>query len=96
MAVAVDTLKFLDILEKAQVPREQARAIVQVVRESHDSADVATKGDMTLVRSEIALVRSEMATKDELADARGDVKLLKWMMGSVLAGILALVLKTFF
>jgi len=45
MAITFDALKFLDDLEKAQVPREQARAIVQVVRESHDATDVATKGD---------------------------------------------------
>jgi len=55
MAVTFDTLKFLDDLEKAQVPREQARAIVQVVREARDSADVATKADLELLRKDIII-----------------------------------------
>jgi len=57
MAVTFDTLKFLDDLEKAQVPREQARAIVQVVREASDATDVATRGDL---RNEVALVRKDL------------------------------------
>jgi len=71
MAIAVDTLKFLDTLEKAQVPREQARAIVQIVRESHDSSDVATKGDL---RHEIALVRKDMDAMEQRMSARMDAQ----------------------
>jgi len=91
MAITFDTLKFLDDLEKAQVPREQARAIVQVVRESRDAADVATKGDLALVHKEldakIDLVRS---------DLRGEIATLKWMFGFTLAGVASLVLKAYF
>jgi len=59
MAITFDTLKFVDDLEAAQVPREQARAIVQMVRDSHDAADVATKGDIELLRKDIALARRD-------------------------------------
>jgi len=55
-----DTMKLVDALEKVQIPREQARAIVDVVRESHDAADVATKGDIALVRKDMDLVRKDM------------------------------------
>jgi len=57
MAVTFDTLKFVQTLESAGVGREQAAAFAAAVRDSHDAADVATKGDL---RNEIALVRKDM------------------------------------
>jgi len=57
MAVTFDTLKFVETLESAGVERKQASAIASAVRDSHDAADVATKGDL---RNEIALVRKDM------------------------------------
>jgi len=80
MAITVDTLKFLDDLEKAQVPREQARAIVQVVRESHDSADVATKGDLRELERRL----------------RSEKILHRWMLGRLIAGVGAIFAKLFF
>jgi len=52
-AFTFDTLKLVDTLEKVDIPREQARAIVQVVRESHDATDVATKGDLALLQAKL-------------------------------------------
>jgi len=46
MAVTFDTLKFVETLEGAGVSREQASAIASAVRDSHEAADVATKGDL--------------------------------------------------
>ena len=39
-------------------------------------------------------LRTDMRT--EFSDIRGEFKLLKWMLGLVLAGIASLVIKTFF
>jgi len=78
--VTFDTLKFVDSLEKAQIPREQARAIVDVMRESHDAVDVATKGDLRELELRL----------------RGDINLLRWMMGVTLAGVGAIFAKLFF
>jgi len=50
-----DTLQLVDALEKADIPREQARAIVDVVRKSHDASDVATKADLELLRKDIII-----------------------------------------
>jgi len=65
--VTFDTLKLVDALEKVQIPREQARAIVDVVRESRDSADVATKGDVRelelRLHSEIESLRKDIIIK---------------------------------
>jgi len=87
MSITFDSLKFVDALEQAQLPREQARAIVEVVRNSHDAADVATKNDILKLDAKIDLVRS---------DLRGDIHLLRWMMGVTLAGVGAIFAKLFF
>jgi len=57
MAITFDTLKFVETLEQAGLERKQASAIASAVRDSHDAADVVTKGDL---RHEIALVRKDM------------------------------------
>jgi len=45
-AVAFDTLKFTETLEKAGVRREQATAIATAVRDAHETADLTTKSDL--------------------------------------------------
>jgi len=56
MSIATfDTLQRVDALEKAQMPREQARAVVDVVRQARDSADVATKADLEVLRKDIII-----------------------------------------
>jgi len=57
MAITFDTLKFVETLERANLTREQASAIAVAVRDSHDAADVTTKGDL---RNEIAFVRKDI------------------------------------
>lgn len=49
---------------------------------------------MTTMIADATELRTEMRT--EFADVRGELKLLKWMMGLVLAGIASLIVKAFF
>ncbi|BGI51836.1 MAG: hypothetical protein HamCj_02310 [Candidatus Hamiltonella defensa (Ceratovacuna japonica)] len=62
--VAFDTKEFVETLENAGLPKEQAKAISIAVRKSHEVADVATKRDVEDVRkdlsSEITLVRKDV------------------------------------
>ncbi|HGJ5865237.1 MAG TPA: hypothetical protein ACHBX2_14145, partial [Arsenophonus nasoniae] len=51
--VAFDTQEFVETLENAGLPKEQAKAISIAVRKSHEVADVATKRDLEDVRKEI-------------------------------------------
>jgi len=78
-AVTFDTLKFVETLERANVPREQASAIASAVRDAQDLSDVATKQDLRelesatdskfdLLRKDIDLLRS---------DVRKDIDLLR-------------------
>jgi len=54
-AMTFDTLKLVDALEQAAIPREQARAIVEVVRQAHHSADLATKADLDSLRKDLII-----------------------------------------
>jgi len=86
-AVTFDTLKFVETLESAGLDRKQASAIASAVRDSHDSADVATKGDLREL---------ELRVRGEIAEVRSELKQHRWMLGTVLGGIVVLILKSFF
>jgi len=69
MAVATfDTAKSVDNLEAAKMSREQARAIVEIVRSSHEAADVATKGDLALLqkdlKNDVEMLRKDMESME--------------------------------
>jgi len=78
--VTFDTLKFVDTLEQANLPRDQARAIAAAVRDSHDAADLVTKKDL-----EIAM-----------APVRSELTLHRALLSAVLGGVIVLILKSFF
>ena len=84
-----DTLQYAKKLKDAGVPEKQAEVQAEALKEIEQSRlnELATKQDLALVRQDFALVRAEL---------KGEIKLLKWMNGLVLAGIASLVLKTFF
>ena len=75
--VTFDTLKFVETLKEAGVPETQAKAFSTAVRESHQTAELATKGDIAESRHEtkqdIAELRHEMrelasALRQDIAD----------------------------
>jgi hypothetical protein len=76
--VAFDTQEFVETLENAGLPKDQARAISIAVRKSHEVADVATKADIVEVKHDIAEVNRNVAEvrKDlssEIANIRKDI-----------------------
>lgn len=83
---AFDTLKFAQRLEKAGFPHDQAVALAEAQQESlAEIADIqfATKNDI-------------QGIKNKLIEHDGQFMLVKWMLGVLLAGVTALVLKAFF
>lgn len=85
-SVTFDTLKFVERLKAAGIPEGQARAMVEAQAEAladSSSSMLATKTDLS---------RIEL----KLAEHDGEFRLLKWMMGILLAGVASLVLKSFF
>jgi len=73
-AVTFDTLKFVEILEAAKMPREHATAIAAAVRTTHDAADVATKADLADLRkdtdSKFDMLRRDMNAGFTLMNAK--------------------------
>lgn len=88
-SLTFDTLKFVKKLRDAGFDEQQAEAVSEAFREAQNTVgqDLATKSD---------LKELELRLETRLESLRGELTLLKWMLGFVLAGILTLVLKTFF
>ena len=92
--VTFDTHKFVKTLEEAGVPELQAEAFSTAVRESHEAAELATKGDLRELELRLDTRFGHMDTRFE--KVHGEMLLLKWMLGLLIAGVASLVLKTFF
>ncbi|MEO5373377.1 MAG: CCDC90 family protein [Alphaproteobacteria bacterium] len=97
-AITFDTLKFVHRLRDAGIPEPQAEAIAEAFKDASGGAELATRGDIARLeastKADIKDIRSEMTLG--FSKLQGEINLLKWMMGIVLAGILSLVLKAFF
>lgn len=87
MTTAVfDALKASRKLKAAGIDEAHAEAIVTTVAGAFEDT-VATKSDVVAIRADM----------DKLeASIKGDIKLLKWMIGVVLACVAFPILKSFF
>ena len=89
MEIAVDTLKIFERLKAANLNEEAAKEIAEVVREVslESQKESVTKEDIAKLESKI--IERITAMEEEL-------KLIKWMLGILLAGVISLILKAFF
>ena len=103
--LAIDTLQTARRYREAGLTIEQAEAYTAILKDSHHESieNLASKDDIALVRKDLELLRKDMATKDEFASVKdelvgvkSDVSVMKWMLGILIAGVAALVLKAFF
>jgi hypothetical protein len=78
-AATLDTLKIVKSLQASGMPAPQAEAVAETMRDSTESADLVTRKDLQI----------------ELAPIKADILLMKWMVGAIVAGVLALVAKAF-
>lgn len=85
-AIQFDTLRYVEKLKSAGIPEGQAKAeaeaLATALGESAAGQGV-TKDDVTGIKPEIADVKSEL-------------KLLKWMVVTIVAGVVSLVARAFF
>jgi hypothetical protein len=88
--VTFDTLKFVKTLQSAGVDAPQAEAIAAAVRDSSESAELATKSDLRQIESstkaEFALLRAEM--REQLNEA---LYALTWKLIGVAGALVAAV-----
>jgi len=97
VSVAFDTLKFARALrEKANMSAEQAEGVAEAFSGA-TSEQLATKADLDRsfaeLRSEISGGKSELGAK--IAGVRSELVLVKWMIGFMLALLVAVFGKLF-
>jgi len=72
--VTFDTLKFVKTLEAAGVPPQQAEAMSAAVRDSHETAELATKGDLRELEmrtdSKFELLRKDINSFEQRIDSK--------------------------
>jgi hypothetical protein len=84
--ITFDTLKFIQRLEDSGIPHQQAIAIVEAHKESLSD-----------------IMEAQLATKLDVQDVKfkqvehdGQFTLIKWMLGILIAGVMSIIVKTFF
>jgi len=87
--ITFDTLELVDKLKTAGISQVLAEAVVRVIAEAQKS--LITKHDLNEVKNDL---KAEMKVRFERID--GELKLNRWMLGVLLAGVISLVLKAFF
>jgi hypothetical protein len=92
-SLTFDTLKFANKLKAAGVPPEQAEAEAAALSEvlEINLKELATKEDL-----KSGLKDLEMKLDTRFEKLMGEMLLLKWMLGILIAGVISLVLKAFF
>ncbi len=85
-AVTFDTLKFVERLKASGVSDVQAKAMAEAQVEAFSE----TTSNTLATKQDVARLELKMVEHD------GEFKLIKWMMGLLLGGVAALVLKAFF
>ena len=84
MSISFDTLDAMRRLEQAGMERAQAEATVETMREAQ--SELATKADLSDLRSELAAVESRLLLA--LAELRADLYRALWIQGT---GIVAII-----
>ena len=80
--ITFDSLKLRDKLKASGFTAEQAEAVVRVIAEAQD--DLVTKKDLDVALSPL---------KIDLAVLKTEVTQIKWMLGLVIGGIIAVLAK---
>ena len=96
-AITFDTLKFVEKLKAAGISDAQAKAesvALQGVLAETLGSQLATQTDLIKLERRLDGIDAKIDRLDTRIS--GELTLLKWMMGLVLGGILALVLRAFF
>jgi hypothetical protein len=92
--VAFDTLKFSKRLKEAGFTESQAEALAEAIKDAGGEAELATKADIADVKRNLKELELKIDARFE--GLKGELTLVKWTLGLLLGGIVALILKTFF
>ncbi|AXI82895.1 DUF1640 domain-containing protein [Xylella taiwanensis] len=97
---AFDTLSFANQLKNAGVPPAHAEAQAEALAEVFEThlQQLATKADLRELELKLeSKIDKGFAEVDKgFAEIKGEMLLLKWMFGVLVAGVAALIAKAFF
>ena len=100
MEIAIDTLKIYERLKAANLNEEAAKEIAEVMREVslESQKRLVIKSDLLQVKTEIEGKLDKLESKiiERITAMEEELKLIKWMLGILLAGVISLILKAFF
>jgi lipid II:glycine glycyltransferase (peptidoglycan interpeptide bridge formation enzyme) len=85
-------VELYDALKEAGASEEKARAAAESLVIGHDRLERIEEHTVEIPKIEDDLARLDK----ELAVVKAQIELLKWMNGLVIAGVIALIIKTFF
>ncbi|GHU45046.1 hypothetical protein AGMMS50289_15160 [Betaproteobacteria bacterium] len=85
--ITFDTLQLVQELEASGIKPQQAKAINNALKNVINAADVATHSDINEVKTEIEKLELRL---------RAEMNVTKWMSSATAAGVVALLMKTFF
>jgi len=98
-AVTFDTLKYANTLKEAGVDSKQAEAQAKALSDVMEVnlKELATKGDLSALKKDLEALKKDLQVElqKELTPIKADILLLKWMVGVIVAGVVALVIKAF-
>jgi hypothetical protein len=92
-------VELYDALKEAGASEQKARAAAESLVFGHDRLERIEEhtGRLPKMQDQIDAARADIDRLDkELAVVRPQIDLLKWMNGIVIAGVLALIVNTFF
>lgn len=92
-SITFDTLKFVRKLRDAGFEEKQAESLAEAFKDASGEAELASRRDLELLRSDLRVDLDRIERK--LIEHDGEFKLVKWMLGVVVGGIAALLLKSF-
>ncbi|WP_034301943.1 DUF1640 domain-containing protein [Herbaspirillum sp. RV1423] len=87
-----DTHDYVKRLEESGIPTAQAEAHAKVLAEAMNN-ELLKKADLNEFRAEVRTKFAEVETK--FTEVKGQFELLKWMLGFMLAGTVAILFKIF-
>jgi hypothetical protein len=86
-AITFDTHQFIKDLQSKGFQAEQAEGISEALKNVMAIAEVATKHDLKELENKLDI---------KMAEINAEMKIIKWMTGATMAGVVSIIMKTFF
>ena len=78
-----DTLSYSESLAKIGVPQEQVKLQAKLLSKAFESNDLATKADITELRSDVKLDITELKADVKTRMAEMELRIIKWQIGGI-------------